>query len=170
MEAAATITRPAGMGRWEWILLTAAVGLCVALALISRGKADKHAYTRFLAAAPKIQAALEAYAADHQGRFPPDAMATNPPQGLHPDYIWWSRGWAVDYEVHPNGKGGKFVCLEFLGPLRQKLYQGLCRKPELRRRYGRGQPIPGTMNRIWVIRESAPIMPRRPPDKKDQGG
>ncbi len=152
---------PAFLKRWElWVLVILVSGL-TALAVAGKGRHIREAYQRFLRNAPRVQAALERFAADHQGRFPPDAMHVRRPQGLGESYIQWDPSWKIDYEVHPNGAGRHFVCLEFCGPEKELEYFGLCRKPELRRKYGRGQAIPGNRNRIWLIRESADIMPRQ---------
>ena len=156
-------SRPLDFRRWEWWTLVVAVALLVFLAAHGKGRRERLAYERFQEVAPQVQAALERFAADHQGRFPPDSMMTSRPRGLTERYISWDQTWKVDYEVHDNGQGGQAVCLEFCGPFAERHYFGLCRKPELRRLYGRGQPIPGQVNRLWVIREQAEIMDRNDP-------
>lgn len=153
---------PAKLGRWEWVALAVLLAACLFLAVSGRGHKERRRYDRFLRNAPRVQAALERFAADHGGAFPPDAMALEPPQGLDPGYIKWDPGWRIDYEAHPNGKGGQAICLEFGGPYRRRLYFGLCLKPRVRAKYGQGQKVPGNPNRIWVVRESAAILP---PDK-----
>jgi hypothetical protein len=122
----------------------------------------------FLENAPRVQQALEAYAAKNQGMFPPDAIHNQRPQGLSDSFLHWKRQWNIDYDVHDNGNGGKFICLEWCGPYTTPEYLGLCQKPELRRKYSRGQAIPDQINRIWVIRESAKVLPvkRQTKDKK----
>jgi hypothetical protein len=148
------------MSRWElWLLVGLAV-LCLVLAVAGRGRRERQRYQDFLERAPRIEKALHAFAADHGGRFPPDARFTNPPPGLHPDYLDWEAGWLIDYDAHPNAKGGHYVCLEFCGPTGERHYYGLCNQPRLRRLFGRGQPIPGHANRIWVVAEEAPILDR----------
>lgn len=155
----ASHTHPSHLRTWEkWTLLILCGGLFF-LAAHGKGRKEREAYERFVELAPQVQAALERFAADHEGRYPPDAMHTARPLGLDDKYIRWDQGWKIDYEVHPNGEGGKSVCLEFGGPFVQRYYFGLCRKPEYRRLYGRGQAIPGHFNRIWVVQESAQIMP-----------
>lgn len=146
------------MRRWElWVLLLL-VGLCLFLAIAGKGRKQARIYQGFLQQAPLIQQALESYAKDHDGRFPPDAMSVRRPRGLDDRYIVWSDSWLIDYDVHENGTGGWFVCLEFVGPYAEPEYHALCQDAEIRKKYGRGQPIPGKSNRIWLVRESAPIM------------
>jgi len=155
----ASHTHPLDLRAWERWSLFVLCGVLVFLAAHGKGRKEREAYERFLELAPQVQAALERYAALHDGRFPPDAMHTARPRGLDDAYIDWDQGWKIDYEVHANDQGGQSVCLEFGGPFVQRYYFGLCKNPEYRRLYGRGQPIPGHFNRIWVVRESARIMP-----------
>ena len=163
MSKSRTIAFPAFLARWELAVIVAAVVLLLVLALAGKGRRQREAYENFLSRAPKIEAALRAYAADHDGRFPPDAMFTGMPQGMGP-YIDWNERWKIDYEAHKNGKGGYYVCMEFCGPYKERLYFGLCNKPEYRAKYGKGQPVPGKVNRLWVVSEDAKLMPReRPP-------
>lgn len=154
----ASISRPAKLSRPEWIILAAVIALCLVLANVNKGRREKHAYQNFIIRSERVQNALERFAADHGG-YPPDAMFTGAPKGLSPKYISWCPSWKIDYEVHPNGHGGKYVCLELCGPFKERLYYGLCNKPKMRKLYGRGQPIPGYLNRIWLIKEDAPILP-----------
>ena len=156
-------THPQKILPWEWWALIFLVSLCLVLAVAGKGRKQARIYKGFLKQAPIVQEALEAYAKDHNGRFPPDAMSTRRPQGLDDRYIDWSDSWLIDYDVHPNGAGGWFVCLEFVGPYGVPEYYALCQDSEIRKEYGRGQPIPGRANRIWLIREDANIMPKIPP-------
>lgn len=149
--------RPLDFSRWERWSLAIVVAALVFLAVEGRDRKERDAYERFQQQAPLVAQALERYAADHQGRFPPDSMFCNRPDGLSDDYIKWDPGWKIDYEVHDNGQDGQYVCLEFGGPFKQRLYFGLCNVPEYRRKYGQGQDIPGQLNRIWLIREQAEI-------------
>ena len=89
-------------------------------------------------------------------------MSTRRPPGLGDGYIVWRESWFIDYDAHPNGRGGYYVCLEFVGPRGEPQYYGLCNDPLKRKRYGRGQPIPGQTNRIWLVREDARVMPPAP--------
>lgn len=162
------IARPLDFRRWEWWILALAVGLLIFLATWGKGRRERLAYERFLEVAPQVQAALERFAADHGGRFPPDAMMTSRPAGLDDKYIHWRKSWKIDYEVHDNEQDGLAVCLEFCGPYDERLYFGLCKNPEYRRRYGRGQAIPGHVNRIWVISENAQILEEAPPGPEGQ--
>lgn len=152
------LLRPLDFSRWERWALAALLVLLVFLAVEGRDRKERDLYERFQDQAAKVQQALERYAADHQGRFPPDAMFCARPEGLGDDYIRWDPGWKIDYEVRDNGQGGQYVCLEYGGPFKQRLYFGLCNVPEYRRKYGRGEAIPGQINRIWLIREQADIM------------
>lgn len=152
-------THPVDLRAWERWALIVLCGALIFLAAHGKGRKEREAYERFLELAPQVQAALERFAADHDDRFPPDAMHTARPRGLDAKYIGWDQEWKIDYEVHDNGQGGHSVCLEFGGPFDQRYYFGLCKNPAYRRLYGRGQAIPGHFNRIWVVRESARIMP-----------
>jgi len=134
------------------------ISLLLALSLLGKGRRQREAYENFLARAPVVQEALERFAADHGGKFPPDGVHTGRPPGLGDQYLAWQHAWNIDYEVYDNGHGGKYVCLEFCGPFNSPVYFALCRNPKYRRLYGRGQPIPGQSNRIWLVREQAPIM------------
>lgn len=153
-------THPRNLLRWEWWVLLLLVALCLFLAVVGRGRRQARIYDDFLSRALVVQESLESFAKDHQGRFPPDAMFTRRPSGLNDRYIAWSDSWHIDYDVHPNEKGGKFVCLEFVGPYGYPEYFALCLDPQLRKKYGKGEPIPGRANRIWLVREDAPIMPK----------
>lgn len=117
-------------------------------------------YQEFLRRAEKIGQALEAFARDHGGKYPSDGQDTHSPPGLSPGYLEWQEEWNIDYEVHDNGRGGKYVALEYLGQYKpgQSFHSsGLTRDPQKRRLYGRGQKIPGSLNRIWVFHEEASI-------------
>jgi hypothetical protein len=160
MEPAST--HPRKLLRWEWWVLFLLATLCLVLAVAGKGRKQAIIYDDFLRRAPLIQEGLEAFAKEHEGRFPPDAMFTRRPAGLEDRYIAWSDSWNIDYDVHPNDKGGWFVCLEFVGPYGQPEYFALCQKPDIRKNYGKGEPIPGHSNRIWLVRENAPIMPPIP--------
>ena len=149
--------RPLDLSRWERWALVIVVAALVFLAVEGRDRKEREAYERFQQQAPLVAQALERYASDHEGRFPPDAMFCQRPLGLNDEYIMWNPAWKIDYEVHDNGHDGQYVCLEFGGPFKQRLYFGLCNVPEYRRKYGRGQDIPGQLNRIWLIREQAEI-------------
>ncbi len=157
MPTAAPLS-PSAFKRWDlWVLILL---LAVSLFLAIRDRAPREAQPvlMFLERAGMIEDALERFAEDHGGAYPPDGHASNRPPGLSDKYIKWDPAWLIDYEVHPNGKGGRLVCLEFIGPQGVPIYRALCRKPELRRDYGRGQAIPKTNNRIWVIAEDAKIL------------
>jgi hypothetical protein len=157
MPPRANGAHPRHLARWELWLLAGLAALCLVLALTGLGRREEERYERFLERAPRIEKALKAFAADHQGKYPPDATFTRRPPGLDDEYIDWSQDWLIDYDVHPNGQGGRFVCLEFCGPTGERHYYGLCNDPELRARFGRGEAIPGHANRIWVVEEQAEI-------------
>lgn len=142
---------------YEKWTLAVLVTLFVVMAVEGMGRKERDMYQQWLDHAQAVTQALERFAADHDGRFPPDAMSCERPSGLDDSYIRWNPNWRIDYEVRANEQGGDLVCLEFGGLLRERRYFGLCNQPELRRLYGRGQPIPGYINRIWVVREQAPI-------------
>jgi len=117
-------------------------------------------YEEFRTRAREIGQALEAFAVDHQGMYPPDAQGTDSPHGLSPRYIQWDLRWNIDYEVHPNGAGGNYVGLEFRLPHREGKtppYSMLTQNPEFRKLYGKGERIPGKRGRIFIFHESALI-------------
>lgn len=153
-------SHPRNLLRWEWWVLFLLVALCLVLAVAGRGRKQARIYDDFLRRAPLIQESLEAFAKDHGGRFPPDAMFTRRPAGLDDSYIAWSENWNIDYDVHPNQAGGWLVCLEFVGPYGEPEYFALCQDPAIRKYYGKGEPIPGHSNRIWLVRENAAVMPK----------
>lgn len=144
------------MSRLELIILAGLTVLCAALAILGLGAKQRYALAVFLEEAPRIEKALEHFAADHGQRFPPDAAGSECPAGLSKKYIVWQTRWKIDYEVHDNSQGGKFVCLEMRG--QHNRYEGLCLVPEYRKQYPRGQAITGRSNRIWLIREDANII------------
>jgi len=148
--------------RWERWVLSLLLAVCLFLAVQGKARREPEPVLLFLERAARIEAALERFAAEHKGAFPPDAFSVRRPHGLDDRYIKWDQAWLIDYEVHPNGQGGRYVCLEFVGPRGKREYLGLCNRPEIRQRYGRGQAIPLYDHRIWVIREQAPIMPAPP--------
>ncbi len=157
------MTRPTywGMTRLEWGLTFGHLLLITVVAVGQTLRSRQLPYREFMQRAEQIGRALEAFAADHGGRYPSDGIHNHPPPGLSPKYIEWSEEWNIDYEVHDNGRGGNYVALEFLGRYekdRSFSSSGLTRDPEKRKRYGRGQPIPGSLGRIWVFYEEAPIL------------
>ena len=149
-----------GLSPWEWrialILMLFIAILAVAQTLIGR----EAQFKQFIERAGLIGQALEAFTRDHGGRYPDDGIDNHSPEGLSPKYIQWKEEWNIDYEVHDNGRGGKYIALEYLGRYEkgQAFHSmGLTRDPNFRKIYGRGQPIPGKTNRIWVFHEEAPI-------------
>ncbi len=158
------------MARWEiWIVAVLALAL-TALAVHGKQKHCAEGYEQFIKNAEVIEEALTKYA-DENGGYPSDACAYGRPPGLNTRYMRWKREWNIDYEVRDNMHGGIFVCLEYCGPEGAVRYRGLCNVPEYRKAYPKGQPIPGEINRIWVIRESAKVLPcpTPPPGKPDHG-
>ena len=167
---------PIKLSRLELIV----VGFVIALSLtIGWARVDHRmakAYASFLSRAPQVQQALERYAKDNDGRFPPPVNPGERPPGLDDSYLKWDSMWGLAYDARHNGirdlkpgEGDCYVCLEYMPPPSRKAFHRLCRYPDLRKRYGRGQPIPGEGNRIWVVREKARLMPPpkpSPPDAK----
>lgn len=162
--SAAQPFRAARLKAWEWWALGLILALSLGLALRGYYLREPHPVRVFLERAEKIEAAAKRFAADHGGAFPPDGIITRRPAGLDDHYIHWDPKWLIDFEVGPNGLGSHYVCLEFTAPHGHHAYQGLCANPEYRSRYGQGQPIPGSDNRIWVIAEDARI--HHPPQDK----
>jgi hypothetical protein len=158
--------RLSSLAKWELGTLFFLVLLCLALAVAGHGRKQRDAYKDFLRRAKMIEQAVLAFAKDHQGHFPPDGWFTNRPPGLDNSYIYWDPNWNIDYDVVPNGKGGFAVGLEYYGSSDSKRYYGLCRIPRVREKYGKGQPIPRQVNRIWLIRENAKIV-KSPPKPKE---
>jgi len=152
--------------RWEWWALGLILAFCLGLALRGYYLREPHPVRVFLERAQAIEAAARRFAAEHGGAFPPDGVITRRPKGLSDRYIKWNDAWLIDFEAAPSPGGGYYVCLEFTAPHGRHEYQGLCKNPEYRRRYGEGQPIPGYDNRIWVIEENARIyQPPAPPKR-----
>lgn len=152
------LNTPSTMKRWE-ILAVAVLALALtALAVHGRQKHSAEVYDQFIKNAAIIEEALAKYAEEHGG-YPSDACAYGRPPGLNTRYMRWKREWNIDYEVRDNKHGGIFVCLEYCGPEGGVRYKGLCDKKNYRIKYPKGQPIPGEINRIWVIKESAKILP-----------
>lgn len=150
------------MKRWEfWAVLVLSV-LLLGLALHGKDRHHKKAITQFISTAQDIQAALDKFAAEHDGGYPPDAVAYRRPLGLNTRYLRWKPEWHIDYEVGDNDNGGHYACLEFCGPEGAAYYEGLCSDARLRRDYPRAEPIPGHRNRIWLIKESAKIITPKP--------
>jgi len=149
-----------GLSRWEGIIIILLMLFISLLASVQTIRGREAPYKLFIERANGIGLALEAFAKDHKGRYPDDGQNNQSPPGLSPNYIQWQEEWNIDYEVHDNGHGGKYVALEYLGryqPNFQFNSQGLTRDPTYRKIYGQGQPIPRKMNRIWVFFEEAPI-------------
>jgi len=144
----------------EWILIGLFMAGIAAAAVLQTVQGREGHYKEFIRRAEIIGRAMEAFARDHQGRYPGDGQNTQSPPGLSPNYLEWKEEWNIDYEVHENGRGGKYIALEYLGlykPGQTYHSSGLTRDPEKRRLYGKGQRIPGSLNRIWVYYEEAPI-------------
>lgn len=153
-----------GLSPWEWGVLLVLMVFISVLAIVQTLKSREAPFQQFASRAAQVGEALEAYARDHGGCYPPDGIDNQAPPGLSPGYIDWREEWNVDYEVHPNGRGGHFAALEYLGRYKKnREYHalGLCKNPAYRRQYGRAQHIPGQLTRIWVFHESAPICPAR---------
>ena len=148
-----------GLTRLEWIILITLTVIISILAVVFTIKGREAHYKAFRERAALIGQALESFARDHGGQYPPDGIDNQSPPGLSPGYIQWREEWNIDYEVHENGHGGNYVGLEYLGLYEKGMKYnaaGLTRNPELRKKYGRGEPIPGKLNRIWIYHEEAP--------------
>jgi hypothetical protein len=151
-----------GLFFWEWRILLVLMAFISVLAIVQTIKSREAPFREFAARAAQIGQALEAFARDHGGCYPPDGIDNQAPPGLSPKYLDWREDWNVDYEVHPNGHGGHFAALEYLGRYKKnRAYHalGLTKNPIYRQKYGRAQHIPGQLTRIWVFHESAPICP-----------
>ena len=151
-----------GMSRWELGITVTLMVLVTFLAVNQTIKGREAPYREFIARANEIGSALEAFAGDHGGCYPADGVDNQSPPGLSPVFIRWQEEWNIDYEVHENGRGGHYAALEYLGRYKKnRPYHalGLTRDPELRKRYGQGQRIPGKTSRIWVFHENVPICP-----------
>jgi hypothetical protein len=149
-----------GLSPWAWAINLALMLLIAVLAIVQTGKGRELPFHEFREHAREIGLALEAFARDHEGRYPNDGVDNNSPPGLSSKYIQWQKEWNVDYEVHDNGHGGRYVALEYLGRYKKDTEFhaiGLTRDPNYRKLYGQGQPIPRRLNRIWVFHEEAPI-------------
>jgi hypothetical protein len=151
-----------GLAALEWGILLVLMVFISVLAIVQTIKSREAPFRQFAVRAAQIGQALEAYSRDHGGCYPPDGIDNQAPPGLSPKYIDWREDWNVDYEVHPNGSGGHFAALEYLGRYKEnREYHalGLTKNPSYRQKYGRAQLIPGQLTRIWVFRESVTICP-----------
>lgn len=151
-----------GLAFWEWGILLVLMAFISVLAIVQTNKSREAPFRQFADRAVQIGLALEAYARDRGGCYPPDGIDNQAPRGLSPKYIEWREEWNVDYEVHPNGSGGHFAALEYLGRYKKnREYHalGLSKNPVYRRQYGRAQHIPGQLTRIWVYQESVKVCP-----------
>ena len=149
-----------GLSIREWSITLVLMAAITILAVIQTIKVREAPYKEFVAQAQRIGQALEAFARDHGGQYPDDGIDNHSPPGLSPKYIQWKEEWNIDYEVHDNGHGGKYIALEYLGHYEKgRIFHalGLSQNPVNRKIYGRGQPIPKKLNRIWVFYEEAPI-------------
>lgn len=149
-----------GLSPWEWLIILTSMLIISVLAVVQTVKVREAPYKEFVERAGLIGQALEAFARDHGGQYPDDGMDNHSPPGLSPKYIQWKEEWNIDYEVHDNGHGGKYVALEYLGRYQKgRTFHalGLTREQTYRKIYGRGQLIPNKLNRIWVFYEQAPI-------------
>lgn len=149
-----------GLSLREGIITLTLMVVITLLAVVQTIKAREAPYKEFIKRAGLIGQALEIFTRDHEGRYPGDGIDNHSPSGLSPKYLQWMEEWNIDYEVHDNGHGGKYIALEYLGRYqkgRNFNALGLTRDPTYRKLYGRGQSIPGKTNRIWVFYEEAPI-------------
>lgn len=149
-----------GMSSGEWGIILVLMAVITVLAIVQTIRGREAPFKEFASRAVRIGRALEAYARDQGGCYPPDGVDNQAPPGLSPKYISWQEDWNVDYEVHPNGLGGYFLALEYLGRYNRKYSNhalGLTRNPEYRKKYGQAQRIPGWNTRIWVFHEQAPV-------------
>ena len=152
-----------GMSSKEWGIILVLMAVITILAIVQTIRGREAHFKEFASRAVRIGQALEAYARDQGGCYPPDGGGNQAPPGLSPKYIPWPIEWNVDYEVHPNGHGGYYLALEYLGRYNKKYSNpalGLTANPEYRKQYGRAQRIPGWPTRIWVFHEQAPICAR----------
>jgi hypothetical protein len=149
-----------GLSRPEGVITGILMVIIATVAVFQTIRGREAHYKDFVRRAGLISQALEAFARDHRGRYPDDGTDNHGPPGLSPAYIQWKEEWNIDYEVHDNGRGGKFVALEYLGRYQKGQSfnaTGLTRDPMKRKNFGRGQLIPGSTNRIWVFYEQALI-------------
>ena len=151
-----------GRGGFTLVELLITVLVIATLAAIAiptfLGARQRALYAQFQGNAHQIGVALENFAIDHGGRYPQDGMFFNPPPGgFTPGYINWNQAWRIDYEVHGNGSGGRYVGLEYFYP--GEGYHALCNNASNRALYPHGEAIPGQKSRIWIFHESAEIVP-----------
>lgn len=163
MPAEMKFSRPVGLSRTELGFIALLIALSLVLGWHGINRRARDAQERFLELAPRIASALERYAADHQGAYPRPVPPTQRPIGLGDKYIRWNSGWGIVYDVRRSSRKTFAVCLELLVPNKQVRFQRLCQFADKRKKYGQGQPIPGTQNRLWVVKKSARIdQPERP--------
>lgn len=159
MSAAQRFARPIGLNRLEVVVIAVLVTISLALGWYGVNRRVRQAHERFLELAPRIAVALERFAADHDGRFPRPVPPTQRPQGLSDRYLKWNPAWGIVYDARRGKRRGLFnICLELLVPDRRSNFRRLCMFPRNLRLRGQGQPVPGTNNRLWVVRRNVPLM------------
>ncbi len=159
MSATQRFARPVSLNRLEAAVIAVLVTISLVLGWYGVNRRVRQAHERFLRLAPEITQALERYAADHGGRYPYPVPPTQRPVGLSDRYIKWDPAWGIVYDTRAARRGTYNICLELLVPNRKSNFRRLCVVYRHLRRHGRAQPIPGTNNRLWVVRRNGKRMP-----------
>lgn len=163
LPAVEKFARPIGLNGPELAVIAILVAVSLGLGWYGVDRKVHRAHRQFAELAPRISQALQRFAADHGGRFPPAVSPTKRPSGLSDKYIRWNPKWGVVYDVRRNRQGGRDVCLELLVPNIKSNFRRLCLFPRIKKRHGRGQPIKGTDNRLWVVATKASVMGSKKP-------
>ncbi len=147
-----------------WAAFAAALLLAVSLGWAWRLTELRIGTREFLARAPAVEALLAAHARQSGGVLP--AMAPLPPiGGLRADAGQcaaprgmggakgpWRQGWNIVYQLGGYGGGEPWACLQYLGPWGRRSADPRAWDPAWRAAAGRGQPLPGGLNRLWCLR------------------
>ncbi len=159
-------------GRRAWAVITAVLLLLIALRAGGQIYGLNKGYAEFARRAPVLAKVLRDYDKRHgaypapvslaRGAFLSENPLTQPPPGISPQK--WNPAWKIlyntraIYEPHHRVKRS-WVCLEYVGPGHQPNLCFHITSRWWRRKYGRGQMIPGFPSRWWCIAEDAPLMP-----------
>ncbi len=160
-------------GRRAWAVVTAVLLVLIALRTGGQIHGMNQGYAEFLRRAPILAKVLEDYAARHgaypapvplaRGAFLADNPLTQPPPGISPKK--WNPAWKILYNTRAiyeplRRVKRSWVCLEYVGPGHHPNLNFQIISRARRKRYGRGQMIPGFPSRWWCVAPDAPLMPR----------
>jgi hypothetical protein len=157
-------------GRRVWALITAVLLVVIALRAGGQIFGMARGYAEFKQRAPILAELLRDYAKKHgaypapvslaRGAFLSQNPLTQPPPGFPSQK--WNPAWKILYNTRAIYEPGRrvkrsWICLEYVGPGHHPNLNFQITSPAKRKKYGRGQMIPGFPSRWWLIDEDAPI-------------